>query len=94
MFFFGVPHSGLRTSELEAMVLDMSNNNSQSGMLDLLHQLRECSNFLTTQREDLLGVWDRLKLFSFYETIETPSIEKVKLQPSVCIKMHKHLTEL
>lgn len=42
-------------------------------------QLTESSEFLETQKEDLMNVWKGFggKLLSFFETVETPSVRKV-----------------
>ncbi|KAF8540455.1 hypothetical protein BDD12DRAFT_804470 [Trichophaea hybrida] len=48
---------------------------------NLLIQLREGSEFLDSQREDLMGIWEgfKRKIVSFYETKETPSVRQVGL---------------
>jgi len=47
VLFFGSPNRGIRTVELEAMVHDMSSG-VESKSMDILHQLREDSEFLDT----------------------------------------------
>lgn len=76
IFFFGVGHQGLRTEELEAMVIDLSGRDD-SARSRLLKQLKENSDFLATQREDLVDIWEGRKIFSFYETEFTPTVKKV-----------------
>jgi len=73
--FFGTPHQGLRTDELEDMVAAYSgkpNNN-------LIMQLKEGSEFLEEQKESMLYVWEMFKhtVISFYETVMTPSVRMV-----------------
>ncbi|KAF8538615.1 hypothetical protein BDD12DRAFT_805984 [Trichophaea hybrida] len=74
IFFFGTPHQGLRTAELEAMVEDISS--SQSSKLSLLFQLRENSEFLETNRDGLVDIWNGRKIVNFYETLDTPTVKK------------------
>lgn len=77
IFFFGTPHAGMRTDELEAMVEDMcSGVDSQS--MRLLQQLRDGSEFLEAQRDGLVDIWKDRKIFSYYETVETPTVKKVQ----------------
>lgn len=42
-------------------------------------QLKEGSEFLENQKEDLVRIWERFngKVVSFYETVKTPSLGKV-----------------
>jgi hypothetical protein len=42
-------------------------------------QLKEGSEFLENQKEDLISVWGGFKrnIFSFYETVKTPTVIKV-----------------
>jgi len=75
IFFFGAPHDGLRTTELEAMVQDMSSD-SESQPMRLLLQLREGSEFLENQRDELVDIWSGRKIISYYETVGTPTVKK------------------
>ena len=77
VFFFGAPHNGLRTAELEAMVQDMSSN-PESQSIKLLQQLREGSEFLENQRDELVDIWNGRKIISYYETVRTPTVKKVQ----------------
>lgn len=45
----------------------------------LLTQLKEGSEFLETQTEDLMRIWQgfKPKVFSYYETLNTPTVRKV-----------------
>ncbi|KAF8545022.1 hypothetical protein BDD12DRAFT_800667 [Trichophaea hybrida] len=67
IFFFGTPHEGLRTGELEAMV-DLE---SGGEMCSLIIQLKEGSELLENQKEDLIQIWKKFegKIVSFYETV-------------------------
>ncbi|KAF8251998.1 hypothetical protein K440DRAFT_595037 [Wilcoxina mikolae CBS 423.85] len=70
IFFFGTPHQGLRTAELEAMVQDLSGG-VETTRLRLLMQLRENSEFLETQRDALADILPGCKIISFYEVEKT-----------------------
>lgn len=63
---------------LVAMVEDITSSNKQSTRLKLLEQLREDSEFLEDQRERLIHIWARLRIISFYEMNETPTVKKVR----------------
>jgi hypothetical protein len=76
IFFFGVPHHGMRTTELEAMVQDMSPD-LESQPTKLLQQLREGSEFLESQRDELVNIWVGRRIISYYETVGTPTVKKV-----------------
>jgi len=75
IFLFGTPYQGLRTDELEEIV-DVY---SRGQILNLIMQLKEGSEFLENQKEDLVRIWERFngKVVSFYETVKTPSLGKV-----------------
>lgn len=77
--FFGAPHRGLRADDLEDMV-DIDNGGGQRRYF--IMQLREGSEFLETQTEDLKNVWNDFNgnLVSFFETVNTPSVIKVITQ--------------
>lgn len=51
---------------------------------NLIVQLKQDSEFLENQREELLGIWKsfKQKIFSFYETKKTPSVRKVNSTPA------------
>ncbi|KAH0556424.1 hypothetical protein GP486_005657 [Trichoglossum hirsutum] len=76
LFFFGTPHQGLRTKELEEMV--DTETGGQESRLNLLRHLKEGSEFLETQKENLLHLWTEYsgKIVSFYETLKTPTVER------------------
>jgi len=78
IFFFGTPHQGLQTVELEAMVENMSAK-SKSSRLKLLRQLRENSEFLEKQRDELSDIWNGRTVVSFYETVKTPTVKRVSI---------------
>ncbi|KAF8538592.1 hypothetical protein BDD12DRAFT_884762 [Trichophaea hybrida] len=70
IFLFGTPHQGLRTNELESMV-DVDSGGQRK---NLMMQLKQGSEYLETQREDLISIWagfEGKKLLSFYETMKT-----------------------
>jgi hypothetical protein len=78
IFFFGTPHQGIRTTELEAMVEDLSGG-VETARKRLLMQLRENSEFLDTQRDELSdsSIWLGRKIVSFYEVERTRVVQKV-----------------
>lgn len=75
LFFFGTPFHGLRTEELEAVVDTESNGQRHN----LLIEMREDSEFLDNQEDDLIRIWADFKgkIVTFFETVPTPSIRKV-----------------
>jgi hypothetical protein len=79
--FFGTPHQGLRTYDLEEMV-DAEAGGYETSRHNLLKQLREGSEFLETQKEGLSHIWEeyRPKIISFYETAQTATVAKVTLK--------------
>ncbi|KAF8532857.1 hypothetical protein BDD12DRAFT_764502, partial [Trichophaea hybrida] len=76
IFFFGTPHQGLQTAELEAMIDDLSGG-VETSRLRLLMQLRENSEFLETQRDTLADIWPGRKIISLYEVEITRVVQKV-----------------
>ncbi|KAF8246653.1 hypothetical protein K440DRAFT_683829 [Wilcoxina mikolae CBS 423.85] len=78
IFFFGTPHQGLEVNELLSMVEDVSQGKKTSRS-ELVKQLREGSDFLDTQRDDITNLWgptSNIQIFSFYETKKTPTVRK------------------
>jgi hypothetical protein len=77
IFFFGTPHEGLRTDELEDL-LDIESGGQESRR-NLLMQLKEGSEFLENQKHDLSYIWEGFegRIVSFYETVKTKTIKKV-----------------
>ncbi|KAI5776307.1 hypothetical protein EDC01DRAFT_683096 [Geopyxis carbonaria] len=70
IFLFGVADQGLRTEQLDEMVLQMGPSGRDSrAQLRLLRLLKENSDFLTNQKEDLMDIWEGRKIFSFYQTV-------------------------
>ncbi|KAF8531694.1 hypothetical protein BDD12DRAFT_914648, partial [Trichophaea hybrida] len=76
IIFFGTPHQGMRTYDLEEMV-DSESGSYETSRHNLLRQLREGSEFLETQKEELNYLWKEYKpnILSFYETVATPTVE-------------------
>lgn len=58
------------------MVEDLTSD-KKSTRLRLLRQLEEDSEFLEAQKESLIEVWTKMKIFSFYELNHTPTVIKV-----------------
>jgi hypothetical protein len=60
------------------MIDDVSHGNSSRS--DFVKQLREGTNFLDTQRDDIASLWDQtsgVEIVSFYETKKTAVVKKV-----------------
>ena len=57
----------MHTTELEAMAKDMSS--------DLESQLQEGSEFLESQRDELVDIWNGRKIISYYATAYTPTVK-------------------
>jgi len=87
--FFGTPHQGMRTYELEEMVKAESGGcNHETSKYNLLKQLKEGSGFLEVQKEELENIWAEYKpkIVSFYELIKTPTVAQVRIHsvPQPC----------
>jgi hypothetical protein len=82
--FFGTPHQGLRTHDLEAMV-DAESGGYVTARHHLLRMLREGSEFLETQKSELCYMLQEYKpnIVSFYETEKTVTVAKVRIETSV-----------
>ena len=86
ILFFGTPHQGLRVEELNSFVSNVLPN--PEPQQHLLHQLRENSQFLELQKENLTDVIENLDIVSFYETKSTPTVTRV-CKPPAC--SHKNI---
>ncbi|KAF8539827.1 hypothetical protein BDD12DRAFT_909826 [Trichophaea hybrida] len=75
--FFGTPHEGMRTSDLEEMV-DVVSGDYETSWHNLLRQLSEGSEYLENQKEELCYIWKEYKpkIVSFYETAPTPTVRR------------------
>jgi hypothetical protein len=84
--FFGTPHQGLRTYDLEAMV-DAESGGYVTSRHHLLKMLQEGSEFLESQKSELCYMLEEYKpnIVSFYETEKTVTIAKVRIETSVRI---------
>ncbi|KAF8534445.1 hypothetical protein BDD12DRAFT_895913 [Trichophaea hybrida] len=76
IIFFGTPHQGMRTYDLEEMV-DAESGGYDTSRGNLLKQLREGSEFLENQKDDLSYIWEECKpkILSFYELAPTSTVE-------------------
>jgi len=79
----------MRTYELEEMVKAGSGGcDRETSKLNLLKQLREGSEFLEVQKEELENIWAEYKpqIVSFYELIKTPTVAQVRIHsvPQPC----------
>jgi len=88
--FFGTPHKGMRTNNLEKMV-----HNESSGH-NLLRQLEEGSEFLENQLEDLshLRKEYKLNIISVYEQLPMHSVKLVGLFLSLALVNKANLFQL
>ncbi|KAF8243669.1 hypothetical protein K440DRAFT_38565 [Wilcoxina mikolae CBS 423.85] len=80
IMFFGTPHQGMRTEELETMIeADSEGKRSHTARHQLLTQLREGSEFLESQKDELSHIWEGFtpRIVSFYETVKTPTVKQV-----------------
>ncbi|KAF8537282.1 hypothetical protein BDD12DRAFT_982249 [Trichophaea hybrida] len=76
IFFFGTPHRGLQTTEIETMVEDMTRD-PESSRIQLLKQLRGNSGFLETLKEEISDIWtSERQTIRFYETMKTAAVAK------------------
>lgn len=60
----------------------MPRDGDSSAAVMLLEKLRQNSEFLISQRNDLVDVWDKINLYSFYEKVKTPVAVQVELNIS------------
>jgi len=56
------------------MVKNMSSNLESQPTNLLLQQLREGSELLEGQRDELVDIWNGRKIISYYETVDTPAV--------------------
>ncbi|KAF8537638.1 hypothetical protein BDD12DRAFT_930604 [Trichophaea hybrida] len=91
IFFFGTPHQGLRTDELEQMV-DMETGGDQK-IRNLLAQLTEGFEWLENQKEALIPVWEEFsgKIFSFYETEKTKTVKKKRFSAQLYLPKERRI---
>lgn len=76
LVFFGAPHNGLRTEELEAMVDDLKFPSAER-LQKLLKQLQEHSRYLQEHSELCVQLLKDFKIISFHETMLNPVVRKV-----------------
>jgi len=70
----------MRTTKLEAMVKDISSDLESQPTKLLLQQLREGSEFLESQRDELVDIWNGRKIISYYETVDTPTVKQYAIR--------------
>lgn len=78
LVFFGAPHNGLRTEELEAMVDDLGLHGAERSH-ELLVLLRENSKYLEENRDNLAEIWKGKKIITCHELALSPVVRKVSL---------------
>jgi protein SERAC1 len=74
--FFGVPHNGMDISSLIPMVEDQPNR----FLLESIGHIS--SQLLSSQHHEFhtaLGIKSDLEIFSFYETLQSPTAQQVSL---------------
>ena len=75
MLFFGTPHRGLFIED----VISMVDEESQPNRKRLVEEIeRECGS-ITSDMERFINLAKDLKILSFYETLETPKVAKVRI---------------
>ncbi|KAF8533477.1 hypothetical protein BDD12DRAFT_760777 [Trichophaea hybrida] len=89
IIFFGTPHQGMRTYDLEEMV-DSESGGYDTSRHNLLRQLREGSEFLEIQKEELSYIWKdyKPKIVSFYETAPTRTVERSEMVKRVSAQLY------
>ncbi|TGZ80708.1 hypothetical protein EX30DRAFT_49466 [Ascodesmis nigricans] len=75
LVFFGAPHHGLRTKELEEMVDDLQLPGSDR-FRELLMQIRENSKYLEEHAHVLGDIWRDRKIISLHELHPSPTVKK------------------
>lgn len=83
LVFFGAPHNGLRTKELEAMIDDLQPKGVDQSR-ELLDRLRENSTYLEEHRDHLVEILKGKNIISYYERILSPVVQKVRLCVPKC----------
>jgi hypothetical protein len=87
-FFFGTPHDGLRTEELEKTIADLNakfaNNPEEQrwrrDLIDFIRNLSPGSDYLERLRDDvakMLNGFPEGSIVSFYETVRTNTTRSV-----------------
>lgn len=71
MLLFGTPHNGLVIDDLRMMI---DKDDYERGLI--LNQLKEGSEYLENQKEELVRIWRGFKgkVVSFYETEKTKQV--------------------
>jgi hypothetical protein len=88
LFFFGTPHDGLRTEELEKTIADLNakfaNNPEEQrwrrDLVDFIRNLSPGSDYLERLRDDvakMLNGFPEGSIVSFYETVRTNTTRSV-----------------
>jgi len=88
IFLFGTPHQGLQTDGLEA-IADFDSGGQRK---NLIMQLKQDSEYLENQTEDLIRIWTKFegrKLFSFYATMKQSviTVENARSVPSARLEL-------
>jgi hypothetical protein len=54
---------------------------------NLIMQLKEGSDFMENQKEELIPIWNNFeqRVCSFYETVKTPSVRMVSNPTNLCL---------
>jgi hypothetical protein len=80
----------MRTRDLEEMV-DEESDSYETSKHNLLRQLRQGSEFLENQKEELSYIWEKYKpkIISFYETVQTPTVKMVGFHLSL-VQVNNH----
>ena len=75
IFFFGVPHRGLRTTEIR----QMTDGRSEQSKALLLADVEKESETLSRLLDVLAALCMNIQIVSIYEQLQTPSVAKVDI---------------
>lgn len=84
LIFFGAPHKGLETTDLESMVESITLKLQKGRMQRIVQSLKEDSEFLESYREELVEVLSARTIISLYETLLSSVVRPVGPSPCGC----------
>ena len=79
IFFFAVPHRGLRTAEIR----QMTRERSEESKTKLLADIEKDSETLRRLLETLAALCIDVQIVSVYEELQTPSVIKVRTSQTI-----------
>jgi len=90
LFFFGTPHLGMLTEEMQTMVKGLG---EETRSVELLKQIQEGSQYLERLRREVIGILERCKVFTYYETEKTPTLNEPYPEQSEISREPKKVVE-